>query len=131
MEVSLAALKAEFPAWHLLNCFDVFHLASGNTLSKQRATDSETALAKLAKVFGLDEAALKSQFVSVLPTAQALQRQGGLDNRSAWAEALDRLQKTSALRKKYPMQALKQVPRLTSVFNYTFLFCFKEKLWEQ
>ena len=109
VESSLTVLEAEFPAWHLLNCFDVFQLASGNSASKKRATESDTALAKLAKVFEVDEAALKSQYLSVLLTAQALQRKGGLDNRSAWAETLNRLQKTSALRTKYPVDALKQV----------------------
>ena len=122
MEVSLAVLEAEFPAWHLMTCVDVFHLASGNTVSKQRATDSDAALAKLAKVFQSDEASLKSQYVSVLPTAQALQRQGGLDNRSAWAEALNRLQKTSAHRKKYPVEALKQVPRTSNCIGCCDLF---------
>ena len=70
VESSLTVLEAEFPAWHLLNCFDVFQLASGNSASKKRATESDTALAKLAKVFEVDEAALKSQYLSVLLTAQ-------------------------------------------------------------
>ena len=122
VESSLTVLEAEFPAWHLLNCFDVFQLASGNSASKKRATESDTALAKLAKVFEVDEAALKSQYLSVLLTAQALQRKGGLDNRSAWAEALTRLQKTSALRKKYPMDALLKVQTLVSNWRHEVFF---------
>eukprot|EP00435_Cladocopium_sp_Y103_P026188 s3581_g6.t1 len=109
VETSLKILEAEFPAWHLLNCFDVFALANGTSASCKRAQDKDKALAKLANAFAVNEADLRAEFVSVLPTAQALQRQGGLDNRSAWAEALTRLQKTSALRKKYPMEALLKV----------------------
>ena len=117
----MKTLEAEFPAWHLLNCFDVFQLAGGTSASCKRAQDKDKALAKLAKAFSLNEGDLGAQFVSVLPTAQALQRQGGLDNRSAWAEALTRLQKTSALRKRYPMDALLQVQTLIQFENTWFL----------
>jgi len=64
---------------------------------------------KLSKVFEVDLQDLKTQYVSVLPTAQAIQKTAGLENRQAWAEALTLLRATSALKKKYPAEALTQV----------------------
>ena len=101
-----------------MSCFDTFQLASGTSASCKRAQDKDKTVAKLAKTFAVNEADLRAQFVSVLPTAQALQRQAGLDNRSAWAEALTRLQKKSALRKKYPMDALLKVQTLVSKWRH-------------
>lgn len=118
----MKTLEAEFPAWHLMSCFDIFQLASGTSASCKRAQDKDKAVAKLAKTFSVNEADLRAQFVSVLPTAQALQRQAGLDNRSAWAEALTRLQKTSALRKRYPMDALLKVQTLVSNWKHEVFF---------
>ena len=106
--LSLKTLEAEFPAWHLLTCFDVFQLA-GTSARKRQGQGTEDALAKLSKVFEVDIQELKTQYVSVLPTAQAIQKTAGLENRQAWAEALTRLRATSALKKKYPAGALTQV----------------------
>ena len=68
----------------------------------------EAALTKLAHAFEVNEADLRSQFVSVLPSEQALQKQTGLDNRSAWAQALTRLQARTDMRAKYLSAALKK-----------------------
>ena len=106
--LSLQTLEAEFPAWHLLTCFDVFQLA-GTSARKREGQGTEDALAKLSKVFEVDLQDLKTQYVSVLPTAQAIQKTAGLENRQAWAQALTRLRATSALKKKYPAEALTQV----------------------
>ena len=101
-------MEAEFPTWQLVNSFDVFHLAGISSNKKTRGPGLEAALAKLAHAFEVNEADLRSQFVSVLPSAQALQKQTGLDNRSAWAEALKRLQARADMRAKYPSAALKK-----------------------
>ena len=106
--LALKTLEAEFPAWQLLTCFDVFQLA-GTSTRKKEGQGTEDALAKLSKVFEVDLQELKTQYVSVLPTAQAIQKSSGLENRQAWTEALTRLRATSALKKKYPAEALTQV----------------------
>jgi len=108
VETTLKTLEAEFPTWHLVNSFDVFHLAGVSSSEKKRGPGMAAALTKLAKTFEVNEADLRSQFVSVLPTAQALQKQTGMDNRCAWAEALARLQARSDMRAKYPSAALKK-----------------------
>lgn len=105
--MTLTVLEAEFPAWHLLSAFDVFHLG-GKRAETKRGLGQEEALKKLAKVFQVNEVELRTQFVSILPTAEAFQKRSGLDNRSAWANALNRLSTTSQMRRKYPASALRE-----------------------
>ena len=103
--MSLSTLQHEFPAWHLLNAFDVFHLGPKGP-EENRKDGCNSALTQLAKTFGVDESQLKSQYTSVLPTALALQRTSGLDNRTCWKETVLRLQGRSEMRGKYPLDAL-------------------------
>ena len=104
---AMATLEAEFPAWHLVGCFDVFHLKGSKTTQKRGAC-TDDALKKLAQVFAVDYKDLSSQYISILPTAAALQRKSGLDNRSAWAQALQHLGGRSDYRRKYPAGALEK-----------------------
>lgn len=108
VETVLKIMEAEFPSWHLLTCFDVFQLA-GTSHDKKRGLGVDAALSKLAQVFEVSQKDLKAQYTSVLPSAQALQKKSGLDNRSAWAETLRRLGSRSDIRSKYPVSALKKV----------------------
>lgn len=105
---ALKVLEAEFPAWHLIGCFDVFHLTGTATSANKRGAASQDALAKLAQVFGVDRQELSEQYVSLLPSAQALQKRSGLDNRVAWATALKHVDGRADLRQKYPSSALKE-----------------------
>lgn len=112
---ALKTMEAEFPTWHLLNSFSVFNLA-GTTASRKRGQGCEEALAKLAKAFRVEESELKAQFIAVMPTAQALQKQCGFDNRGAWGAALQRLSATSAMRQKSKIHVLKEASE-TTFFN--------------
>ena len=109
----MKTLEAEFPTWQLVNAFSVFDLA-GTTEALKRGPGTEDALAKLAKVCQVPLFDLKREYVSLLPTAMALQKQGGLQNRAAWAEALNRLDERSSTRRKYPSANLKKA---------SFFFC--------
>ena len=108
VQAVLTIMEAEFPSWHVLTCFDVFQLA-GTSPDKKRGLGVDAALSKLARVFQVDSQELKAQYTSVLPSAQALQKKSGLDNRSAWAETLRRLGSRSDMRNKYPVSALRKV----------------------
>ena len=123
--MTLTVLEAEFPAWHLLCSFDVFHLG-GRSENAKRGLGREEALKKLAKVFEVNEVDLRTQFVSILPTAEAFQKRSGLDNRSAWAKALNRLDTTSQLRRKYPASALREARNFCVSSSYVVIitnFC--------
>ena len=113
----MATLEAEFPAWHLVSCFDVFHL-KGTSTAQKRGCCTEDALKKLAQVFEVDHKDLSSQYISILQTAAAVQKKSGLDNRSAWAHALRHLDGRSEYRRKFPAAALKKVPSCISIFGY-------------
>ena len=104
---TLTTMEAEFPAWHLLSCFDIFHL-SCTTASKKRGPETEEALVALATAFGLDAKELSQQYVSTMHTALALQKKGGLENRAAWVEALKHFEGRAAMRQKYGTDALKE-----------------------
>lgn len=98
-------LATEFPSWDILSCFDVFNL-EGRTASLKKRPEVTTSLAKLAKVFGLEAEDLNREFTSILPIATGLQKQGGLDNRAAWAAAVNRLQKRKEMNEKYTSKSL-------------------------
>jgi hypothetical protein len=104
---TLTTLEAEFPAWHLLSCFDIFHL-SGTSPAKKRGPETEESIETLAQAFGLDARELSRQYVATMHTALALQKKGGLENRAAWVEALKHFEGRAAMRKKYPTDALKE-----------------------
>ena len=61
---AMATLEAEFPAWHLVGCFDVFHLKGSKTTQKRGAC-TDDALKKLAQVFAVDYKDLSSQYISI------------------------------------------------------------------
>ena len=101
------AVGTEFPSWDIVTSFEVFAL-KGASAEHQDRPDARTSLTKLAKVFGLRAETLQKEYVAVLPIASALQRQGGLDNRQAWATALNRLQERKRHEDKWPSAALRK-----------------------
>ena len=105
---TLAALEHEFPSWHLLACFDVFNLLG--KADSRHGSDIETSLEKLAKAFHVQPLALQKQFTSVLPVARALQKQGSLDNRAAWATALQRTSTHTRQANRYEQTELRKAP---------------------
>ena len=94
-------LAAEFPAWHVLQCFDIFELTQPQSrpdLSKQFAT--------LAQAFQVNEEKLKEQYMALMPVAQSLQRRTDMDNRSAWRQVLQRKKGASKRHSGYECDAL-------------------------
>jgi hypothetical protein len=89
-------LKQEFPSWHLLACFDVFHLSEHG-----QKTDVKRSLEKLGKAFRVSDAGLKEQYQKLLPIALSMHKQGGLPNRDAWKEAYARTRPRNASQGKY------------------------------
>ena len=116
----MATLEAEFPAWQLVGCFDVFHL-EGSSGRQRRGCSHEDALRKLAKTFAVDYRELSEQYVSIFATAQALHKKGGLDNRTAWSQAVLHVEARVDSRKKYPTSALKKAGPFNQIMPR---FCF-------
>ena len=108
-------LKAEFPSWHLLAAFDVFHLGGGTSDSDKYSV--EKSLERLACAFGVNLADLKQQYVAILPMAQAMKKKTGQDNRTVWAQVLLRVQ-DRRLKEKYPQDALYRVTRARNIDVY-------------
>ena len=98
-------LATEFPHWDILSCFDVFNL-EGTTAALKKRPEVATSLAKLAKVFGLEAEELRREFTAILPMATGLQKQGSLENRAAWAAAVNRLRSRKAMNDKYSSTSL-------------------------
>ena len=61
---------------------------------------------------------LSQQCVSTMHTALALQKKGGLENRAAWVEALKHFEGRAAMRKKYPINALKEAGCLEIIYYH-------------
>ena len=77
----IAALRAEFPSWEVLQSFAAFDLQELTT----RARDD---LHRIAVTFQLDKLRLVSEYQTVLPTARALQQQGPTEsNFDCWTRA--------------------------------------------
>ncbi|CAK8999692.1 Uncharacterized protein SCF082_LOCUS6168, partial [Durusdinium trenchii] len=87
--VSLAeeVVAHEFPHWHLLSSFQVFHLSDSGS---QAAENSERNLERMAQAFQVCPAKVKQQYARLMPIATALKKQSGMSNREAWKEAMQR-----------------------------------------
>jgi hypothetical protein len=103
-----SVLKAEFPNWHVFASFDVFNLKGVSGKLKHRSDDVSKSLSKLALAFKVSKTKFQEQYSKMLPVAAAVQKQGGLTNRNAWQEALQRMQQ--ACRSKNQFNALQSAP---------------------
>ena len=86
MQAAESTLAAEFPDWHILSCFDVFHLEERRASAPPDHLDD--CLAKLANCFKVRLPDLKKQYAALLPIATQLYKVGERSNRAAWQAAL-------------------------------------------
>lgn len=70
MQAAESTLAAEFPDWHILSCFDVFHLEERRASAPPDHLDD--CLAKLANCFKVRLPDLKKQYAALLPIATQL-----------------------------------------------------------
>jgi hypothetical protein len=100
--------STEFPENDALSALDVFFLTAA--AKPRRLTDNDRhALGTVASVFQLDAVTLVAQFEGHLPIADHEKRRDPmLTSTGAWAKAIQRTQKTSKTRGKYPVDALRR-----------------------
>ena len=96
VETVEAAVEAEFPSWHLISCFAVFNLEARRAEDQEDKDSVKKCLQKLSQAFKVKPALLEQQYVSLLPLAEALHKEGYFQNRAAWVEAFARVQQRRA-----------------------------------
>lgn len=97
----------EFPSWHLFAAFEVFNLADEG---KRQNPDVVRNLQRLAQAFAVCPEKLKEQYARLMPIATAIKKQGGLSNRDAWKEALQRTSsRKGAQNQRHEHSALREV----------------------
>ena len=96
VETVEAAVEAEFPSWHLISCFAVFNLEARRAEDQEDKDSVKKCLQKLSQAFKVKPALLEQQYVSLLPLAEALHKEGSFQNRAAWVEAFARVQQRRA-----------------------------------
>jgi hypothetical protein len=105
-----ATVRAEFPDFEVFNSMLVFNLTD-NATTKPSPQETSAALRRIALAFNVDPAALRHEWESVRPIAEAQTRLSQLDNREAWKAAYMHTQKNSHVRKKYLLKNLPQALR--------------------
>eukprot|EP00435_Cladocopium_sp_Y103_P048565 s89_g14.t1 len=123
-------VATEFPSWDIVASFDAFALDGAAAKIRDRP-EAEKCLDKLAHVFGVNQQKLHEQFTAFLPTASALQKQAGLDNRTAWSQALNRVQERKSMRNRRPHAELRKAAVICAFLAWTNSSSGVEQLFSQ
>ena len=109
------SLAAEFPSWEVLQAMGVFGLnpAPSESFVKE-------SLARLSQTFGLNEAALTSEFIDFQRFAKSAFDKSSVDELAtykAWVGSLSRVRKRSDQRQSHPSDTLAKLLARYGAFN--------------
>ena len=108
----------EFPENDALSALDVFFITAAANTPRRMTEEDRKALHTVASVFKLDAAKLAAQFEEHLPIAEHEKRRDPtLTSTGAWAAAMERTQKSSKTRQKYPVDALRHALSIHAIGN--------------
>lgn len=118
VRLCISILKAEFPAFEVVQCFSVFNLGGhggrgGHGGHGGRAglvhPDDAAKFQRLALLCQVDPGKLRAEFADLQPTACRIHADEGCDVLGAWQRAVAVVTRTPAMVRKHPIPALLSV----------------------
>ena len=110
VRLCISILKAEFPAFEVIQCFSVFNLGGGRGGHEGHASDrgqeDDLKFQRLSLLCKVDPRVLQAQFKDILPTARRTHTDEGCDVLCAWQRAVAAVTRTPAMMKAHPLNTL-------------------------
>ena len=101
-----ATVRAEFPDFEVFNSMLVFNLAENESRRGAATSEVLVGLRRIALALDVDPHSLRQEWEALRPVAMAQKKMSQLDNRQAWKQAYDHVQKSSHMKNKYHLKAL-------------------------
>ena len=101
-----ATVRAEFPDFEVFNSMLVFNLAENESRRGAASSEVLVGLRRIALALDVDPHSLRQEWEALRPVAMAQKKMSQLDNRQAWKQAYDHVQKSSHMKNKYHLKAL-------------------------
>jgi len=103
VRLCISILRAEFPAFEVVQCFSMFNLGGAR---QDGHDDFDTKVARLARLCDVSPDSLRAEYMDLFPTAQRVCKDEQCETLSAWRQAVSITQRRRSMVRDHPVTAL-------------------------